>query len=122
MAMLEAMEKGPDFLESEVQALEDFGAVMSEDARQREHQPEKRAKQAAIDANPIEMLPGLRFNLVPDFLVIQLHQVFLDHVGDLAAAGRHRPLDELIDDAAGQLMRGTFGIVKLLPDFMRRAF
>src|SRR5579863_9865946 len=111
MAMLEGAEKGPDFLESEVEALEDFGTVMSEDSRQRKHQPEKRPEQAAIDANPVQMLAGLRFNLVPDFLVIELHQVFLDHVGDLAAAGRHRPLDESIDDPAGEFMSGAFGIV-----------
>src|SRR5271166_2477910 len=78
-------------LKAEVQALEDFGAVMGQDARQREHQAEKCAEDAAVDANPVEMLAGLRFDLVPDFLVVELHQVFLDHRGYLPAAGRYRP-------------------------------
>src|SRR5579885_1664635 len=104
-----------------LQADRDFVAVADQQPREREHQPEKRAENSAVDSNPVEMGPRLRFDLKADLLIRKLRQILAHHMRNLAAARFHRSPHDLIDHPAGKLMGVTRGVVKLRGEFMNRA-
>src|ERR1035437_1598948 len=70
----------------QVKMREDRRAVVREDSRKREEQPEEGAEQAAVDANPVQMRARLRFNLNSYLVVREPRQILADHLRYLTAA------------------------------------
>src|SRR5258708_34639291 len=87
-----------------------------------EYQPEKRAEQPAVDANPIQMRARFRFYLNPDLVVRQSREILAHHQRDLPAARFDCPAYQVIDQSLRKLIRVAVGIVKLSAELVDRAF